>query len=449
MMALFLWHAIYFSLPDVATAAVVVQTQCDIHSFPATACATGHHCGSNHFCMSCTIFGAQCTQCSSSGCESGGCPQGSHIDMSSGSAMCLACQSGRSCQNGQSCPSGQYCASHCGDTCQACSDGGVKAASRSGEELSSLSAGTQFVPYVWQGSDWYPVCGHYFRDSSNGATAFCKRLGFTSGQIYFTQETYEKDSMPIGNCNVGQVLASCSGGGNAWGDLEWNNGACKAGLHIGVNVSCSGVAAETKTSACTSQFCPAHCAVCKSYSGGDYCHTCESGYGPTGYYTGSLKTKEICQSCPAHCTVCEAHSDGEYCHTCEKGYGPSGYYSGSHKKQEICQACPNNCPTCSGSSCGQGCYKHSAGQCEVCSGGLTSYKTCRNMCAGYAWDSSSSMCKACSTVDAVLCETECKGHAFTGSKCKMCLVGFPCGSVSGPGCPSGHYCARDHCCLAL
>jgi len=333
MIARLLWLGTCLSLPEVSRAALMAQAQCDYHSHPATGCATGYHCGRSHFCEACTIFGEKCAQCGSSGCESDACPQGYHIDTSSGSAICQACQSEHSCQSGK-CPSGQHCASDCGDTCQACADGGVKAASSSGQELSSISTGTQFVPYVWHGSDWYPVCGHYFRDTNNGATAICKRLGFTSGQVYFTQEIYEKDSMPIGNCNAGEVLTSCNLGGNAWGNFDYSNGQCKAGLHIGVNVSCSGVhsgAAEAKTSACTSQLCPAHCAVCKSYSGGDYCHTCESGYGPTGYYTGSRKNKQICQTCPAHCTVCESYSDGEYCHTCEKGYGPTGYHTGSHK----------------------------------------------------------------------------------------------------------------------
>ena len=39
------------------------------------------------------------------------------------------------------------------------------------------------TPEYYLNGDWYPICGHYFWDNDHGATAFCRKLGSTSGLL--------------------------------------------------------------------------------------------------------------------------------------------------------------------------------------------------------------------------------------------------------------------------
>ena len=43
-----------------------------------------------------------------------------------------------------------------------------------------IKAGYPIHPEIWHENEWYPICGHYFWDSDDGVTIFCKRLGFHS-----------------------------------------------------------------------------------------------------------------------------------------------------------------------------------------------------------------------------------------------------------------------------
>ena len=108
-------------------------------------------------------------------------------------------------------------------------------------------AGEAFVPEVLYKGQYYPICGHYFWDNDDGATTVCKALGFISGKVKKTEAKYTVDAMPVGQCKSGEPLDKCTGGKNAWGNLDYQNGWCKKGKAIGVQVICEG----TATNRCT------------------------------------------------------------------------------------------------------------------------------------------------------------------------------------------------------
>ena len=102
----------------------------------------------------------------------------------------------------------------------------------------AVTAGVAFVPEVMYNGQWSPICGHYFWDNNNGAATVCEALGFSGGTHQQTRTTYSTDAMPVGECSAGQALNSCTDGGNAWGNFEWDNGGCKAGTEVGITVTC-------------------------------------------------------------------------------------------------------------------------------------------------------------------------------------------------------------------
>lgn len=108
-------------------------------------------------------------------------------------------------------------------------------------------AGKGFVPEVLYQGKYYPICGHYFWDSQDGATTVCKALGFSSGKFKRTNAKYDVDSMPVGRCSKGQPLNKCTFGGNGWGNLNYRSGWCKKGTSIGVQVVCTGSGSTGKT----------------------------------------------------------------------------------------------------------------------------------------------------------------------------------------------------------
>jgi hypothetical protein len=111
----------------------------------------------------------------------------------------------------------------------------------------AIQAGQAFVPEVWYNGLYYPICGNCFWDNNEGATAVCKDLGFTSGEISVRFNSpglgFSKDAMPVGSCNPGETLDKCSGGcHNGWGNFEQSGGWCKQGKTVGVAVTCTGIA---------------------------------------------------------------------------------------------------------------------------------------------------------------------------------------------------------------
>merc|ERR1712086_1178545 len=102
----------------------------------------------------------------------------------------------------------------------------------------AVTAGVAFVPEVMYNGQWSPICGHYFWNNNNGAATVCKALGFSGGTHQQTRRTYSTDSMPVGSCNAGEALSSCTDGGNGWGNFEYQNGWCKAGTSVSITVTC-------------------------------------------------------------------------------------------------------------------------------------------------------------------------------------------------------------------
>ena len=95
-----------------------------------------------------------------------------------------------------------------------CIDGDVRAS-----ETSNLGENVPIYPEVhWKGR-WYPICGHYFWDSDDGATTICRTLGFQKGTRVETRTVFLVDAMPVGRCKPGERMYECTGGGNAWGDV--------------------------------------------------------------------------------------------------------------------------------------------------------------------------------------------------------------------------------------
>ena len=88
---------------------------------------------------------------------------------------------------------------------------------------------------------WFPICGHWFWDDNNGATAFCRKLGYPSGTVTRTFHSYDEESIKVGGCKPGEDLTSCSNGGNKYIALMGlATSTCRPGHKEGISVTCSG-----------------------------------------------------------------------------------------------------------------------------------------------------------------------------------------------------------------
>ena len=85
-------------------------------------------------------------------------------------------------------------------------------------------------------SKWSPICGHYFWDNQNGATAFCKTLGYPSGSLERTNNKYDEDSIQVGHCNLGEELMACTGAGSKY---RSDTDLCQRGNSVGIRITCS------------------------------------------------------------------------------------------------------------------------------------------------------------------------------------------------------------------
>ena len=101
-----------------------------------------------------------------------------------------------------------------------------------------MQEGKAFVPEVLFEGKYYPICGHWFWNNTNGAKTFCNLLGFKNGIKANTNVAYSVDAMPVGQCKSGEALTKCTAGGNAWGNFDVSDGWCKKGTNIGVTVTC-------------------------------------------------------------------------------------------------------------------------------------------------------------------------------------------------------------------
>jgi len=97
----------------------------------------------------------------------------------------------------------------------------------------------------------YASAAHFFCDNHHGATTLCRRLGFAAGTATRDRSAvFTKPAMPVGACNSEEALDSCSGGGNAWANFNFNGGWCNVGHdNIGVIITCTG-GSETAPPSC-------------------------------------------------------------------------------------------------------------------------------------------------------------------------------------------------------
>ena len=93
---------------------------------------------------------------------------------------------------------------------------------------------TDGSPFLFSNNKWSPICGHYFWNNNDGATAFCKKLGYPSGTLEIIRQTYSEDSIRVGECRAGEDLMACTGGCN---EYETGNGCAKCTQNQGVSVS--------------------------------------------------------------------------------------------------------------------------------------------------------------------------------------------------------------------
>jgi hypothetical protein len=117
---------------------------------------------------------------------------------------------------------------------------------QTGLDRANIQGYIPFTPEVYFQGKFYPVCGLGFADDNEGVAAFCRAFGFFHGGVVTkTNAVFDKDAMPVGKCNPDDDIDSCTGGGNSFGNLAGQNGQCKAGNPVGVEVICYAEATET------------------------------------------------------------------------------------------------------------------------------------------------------------------------------------------------------------
>ena len=94
---------------------------------------------------------------------------------------------------------------------------------------------TDGTPYLFKDDKWFPICGHYFWDNDNGATAFCHKLGYPEGTVRETGHAYSEDSIRVGKCDEGEYLMACTDGSNSYE----TGGSCSAGNDAGIRITCA------------------------------------------------------------------------------------------------------------------------------------------------------------------------------------------------------------------
>ena len=115
------------------------------------------------------------------------------------------------------------------------------------------------TPWLYWDNHWSPICTVGFSDNNNGATLFCKKLGYQSGKIIkksAVSKEYPLDAFQIGKCMTGDRLQNCKGGGNEYmmtDGCRKNNTVlmrigCEGGVNKKMNSSCKGKPYENETS---------------------------------------------------------------------------------------------------------------------------------------------------------------------------------------------------------
>jgi hypothetical protein len=66
------------------------------------------------------------------------------------------------------------------------------------------------VGYIWDGSGWDEINGHYFWDNNNGATAVCEKLGYISGTVVNLNQEAPGGAFCVGKCDAVSYFPTCS-----------------------------------------------------------------------------------------------------------------------------------------------------------------------------------------------------------------------------------------------
>jgi hypothetical protein len=103
--------------------------------------------------------------------------------------------------------------------------------------------GEPFTPEVLFEGSYHPICGLNFWNDDEGANLVCQQLGMGppqfTGRVTRTDAVHNIDAVKVGKCNANDKSVDiCSGGGNNFGELSADDGACQAGNSIGVEVTC-------------------------------------------------------------------------------------------------------------------------------------------------------------------------------------------------------------------
>jgi len=146
----------------------------------------------------------------------------------------------KACPTGSRTPANNNAASHDNKndckkpTLKSCQDGDVR--------VHADTKGGKLMPEVNYKGAWYHVCGHYFWDNQNGATKFCRMLGYHSGKHSGrnARKPLKSDSMPVGKCLAGQRFNKCNQGGHSWGNFGYRGNSCRKGKAVSVTITCSG-----------------------------------------------------------------------------------------------------------------------------------------------------------------------------------------------------------------
>ena len=106
--------------------------------------------------------------------------------------------------------------------------------------------GTSYL--FWEGS-WSPICSHWFWDNNNGASDFCRKLGFSGGIIKDRKKVigpYNEDAIQIGRCSAGEAIESCTGFMNDYKKTS----RCSAGNPVKIVISCDGNTKNVQQEVC-------------------------------------------------------------------------------------------------------------------------------------------------------------------------------------------------------
>ena len=97
------------------------------------------------------------------------------------------------------------------------------------------------IPKIFWKGKFIHICGDRIWDNNNGASIFCKKLGYQTGVIrtFPGQGNSTMPSLNVGTCAEGDTdLSACTGGYNKY-TVE-NNSKCTSGNTYKINCSSDG-----------------------------------------------------------------------------------------------------------------------------------------------------------------------------------------------------------------